>query len=85
MYRWKFGDHHHYKPEELTRVETQALAERADVLVTTQKDYLNLPTRWREAVPNLPLYWLDVEMEVEREAELLEFVAFHLKQKPLHM
>ena len=85
VYRWKFGDHHHYKPEELTRVETQALAERADVLVTTQKDYLNFPTRWREAVPNLPLYWLDVEMEVEREAELLEFVAFHLEQKPLHM
>ena len=85
VYRWKFGDHHHYKPEELTRVETQALAEGADVLVTTQKDFLNLPTRWREAVPNLPLYWLDVDLEVEGEAELLEFVTLHMKQKPLHM
>ena len=85
VYRWKFGDHHHYKPEELARVEQQALAEQADVLLTTQKDFLNLPTRWREAVPNLPLYWLDVEIEVEGEAELLEFVTLHLKQKPLHM
>lgn len=85
IYRWKFGDHHHYKPEELTRVEQQALAEGADVLVTTQKDFLNLPTRWREAAPNLPLYWLDVDLEVEGEAELLEFVTLHLKQKPLHL
>ena len=85
VYRWRFGDHHHYKPEELSRVEKQALAEGAEVLVTTQKDFLNLPTRWREAAPNLPLYWLDVDLEVEGEAELLEFVTLHMKQKPLHM
>ncbi len=85
VYRWDFGDHHHYKPQELRRLEQQALHEKAEILLTTQKDFLNLPPSWLEVMENLPVYWLDVALEVDNADQLLEVVAFQLKQNSLHM
>ena len=83
--RWSFGDHHHYSPQELRRLEQQAVQEEAELLLTTQKDFLNLPTSWLEVTEHLPVYWLDVGMEVDNADKLLEAVSFQLKQDPLHI
>ncbi len=85
VYRWTFGDHHHYKPKELQLLELQALHEKAELLITTQKDFLNLPASWKEVVTRLPVYWLDVELEVDQPEELLEFVSLNLKKNALHV
>ena len=85
VYRWTFGDHHHYKPKELQRLEEQAMSEEAELLITTQKDFLNLPASWKEVLTRLPFYWLDVELEVDKPEELLKFVTLNLKKNTLHV
>ncbi|MEO8027408.1 MAG: tetraacyldisaccharide 4'-kinase, partial [Bryobacteraceae bacterium] len=42
-YRWRFADHHHYRPEELQRLLRRAVSSGAEAIVTTEKDMLNLP------------------------------------------
>ncbi|MBM3748088.1 MAG: tetraacyldisaccharide 4'-kinase [Acidobacteria bacterium] len=70
MFRAGFPDHHAYRIEEL-----RALAARgAQALLTTEKDYRNLPANWREAVAPLRLWWLKIGLEVERADDLLELV-----------
>ena len=75
---WKFGDHHHYKPRELKRMAADAKAAGAEVLLTTEKDLMNLPPEAPALVAPLRLLWLQVEVEIDREAELLEFLESRL-------
>ena len=42
-FTWVFGDHHHYRPRELRRLAAQARSCGASVLLTTEKDAMNLP------------------------------------------
>ena len=61
--QWTFPDHHRY-----TAAELEKMAD-AGVLVTTEKDAMNLPEdRPRE------IYWLKIEMVVEHEERLMEWV-----------
>ena len=84
VFRWAFGDHHVYKPQELKRLEYLSINAKAEVLVTTQKDLFNLPAEVRAVLETLPLYWLEITTEVDNAAELLELVALDLKKKTLH-
>lgn len=70
-WRESFPDHHRY-----TAVEVARLASHADVLVTTQKDIMNLP-----AGISAPVYWLDMRLEFDREEELLEAIRARLQWK----
>ncbi len=49
-YRWPFPDHHPYTPVEIARLAHQARAHGADLLVTTEKDRINLPENLENAL-----------------------------------
>jgi 3-deoxy-D-manno-octulosonic-acid transferase len=70
----EFPDHHRYRPQELQRVAEQMAVLGAEALVTTEKDFVNLCEDWEALIAPLRLYWLKVEMGIEREQELLELV-----------
>jgi len=70
VFRAAFRDHHAYRIEELRELAARG----AEALVTTEKNFRNLPEGWREAVGSLPLLWLKIGVEVEGGAELLELV-----------
>jgi tetraacyldisaccharide 4'-kinase len=72
VFHWAFGDHHPYSPVELQRLLAQARTCGAEVLVTTEKDALNLCDGATEIVSPLKLYWLKIGIEIEREEELWE-------------
>jgi 3-deoxy-D-manno-octulosonic-acid transferase len=67
----EFDDHHRYRPRELDRIRAQAQMKGADALITTQKDAVNLGEGSDELIAPLALYWLEVTLAVEREAEFL--------------
>jgi 3-deoxy-D-manno-octulosonic-acid transferase len=67
--RRAFPDHHHYRPGELRRLAAEARAAGAEALLTTEKDFENLPEGWRRAVHPLPVCCLRIQAEVERADE----------------
>jgi 3-deoxy-D-manno-octulosonic-acid transferase len=66
-FRQEFPDHHRYVVAELKR-----LAAQAPVLLTTEKDAMNLPADAAAAVAPAKLYWLKIGIEIEGEGELLQ-------------
>jgi tetraacyldisaccharide 4'-kinase len=74
VFCWAFGDHHSYRPEELERLAAQAVAAGAEALVTTEKDVLNLREDALALVAPLKLYWLKIDLEIEKEEELLRLI-----------
>ena len=74
VFTWVFGDHHVYKPLQLRRLAAQARSHGSAVLVTTQKDAMNLPDNFAKAIAPVELYWLEVETRVENEGEFLCFI-----------
>ena len=69
--REAFRDHHSYTREELERVAREAQAAGAEVLVTTEKDMMNLPEGLR--LP-LAIECVRIGVEIENEAELLRMI-----------
>jgi tetraacyldisaccharide 4'-kinase len=54
-----FSDHHHYKTSEIASLQRQAYRLGA-YLVTTEKDYFNIPKEFRKSV--IPVqYWVEFE------------------------
>lgn len=78
---WTFGDHHHYRPWELRRMTLHARAAGAEVVVTTEKDLMNLPPAAAELASPLRLMWLRIGLHVEQEDALLEFIRGKLRAK----
>jgi len=66
-----FPDHHHYVDAEI-----EALLQRAPTLVTTEKDWLNLPPRWQA---DARIVAVPIRVEVEHGAELFNQVAARLQ------
>ncbi len=69
-----FGDHHTYCAREIRHLAQQFAAAKAQAAVTTEKDTLNLCEGAIELMSPLPVYWLKIRTEIEREAEFLEFI-----------
>lgn len=67
----EFEDHHHYRPQELRRIAGLALECRAQALVTTEKDAVNLCDGCEDLLGKLPVFWLRIAMEIEGEADLI--------------
>jgi tetraacyldisaccharide 4'-kinase len=65
-----FEDHHRY-----TEAEIEAMLQRAPLLVTTEKDWLNLPERFQR---DGRIVVLPIRVAVERGAELLSLVRARL-------
>jgi tetraacyldisaccharide 4'-kinase len=72
----EFADHHHYRPNELRRLSYQMRSKGADAMVTTEKDAVNLGDPVEDL---LPIYWLEIGVDIEREEELLEELRRGLK------
>jgi len=72
--RVAFDDHHAYRPSEMRRLAQQFLAEKAEAAVTTEKDAINFCEGCAQLMAPLPVYWLKIRMEIERQEEFLRFV-----------
>lgn len=66
-----FGDHHRYRPRDL-----DGLADEAPMWVTTEKDALKIPDAWSRGAD---IRVLAIELEVEDEAALLEWLEGRLR------
>jgi 3-deoxy-D-manno-octulosonic-acid transferase len=73
-FRRVFSDHHPYSPSELRRLAAEASAEGVDALVTTEKDVMNLCGGAAALLRPHPLYWLKIDVEIERDDELLRLI-----------
>lgn len=71
---WPFDDHHRYVARELRRLREHALHMGAAALVTTEKDLPNLPPGALELVAPLPLYVVEIGIEVDGGEELVDRV-----------
>jgi tetraacyldisaccharide 4'-kinase len=69
-----FSDHHQYKCAELRRLARQALDLGAEVLLTTAKDKVNLPTDYAAAIAPLKLCFVEIGLEIEGREELLRLI-----------
>src|SRR5579875_420287 len=67
VFRWAFEDHHSYKRFELQRIAHQARVHGAEILVTTEKDRINCPNHFDNAIAPLDLAWLEIQLELEEE------------------
>jgi tetraacyldisaccharide 4'-kinase len=82
VFRWVFEDHHTYKPVELQYVAKQALLHGAQLLVTTEKDRVNFPSRLSSAIAPLQLAWLEIEIELQDSSAFFAFVENTLRRRP---
>lgn len=76
-----FGDHHRYRPYELRHIAEQFRAKGAAAIVTTEKDSVNLCEGCDDLLAPLPLYWLAVTLEIEREEEFLREIEMRLERR----
>ena len=60
-YRKRFLDHHKYKVDELDRMFQQAKNSGADVMITTEKDAVRIPSTYK---PIIPLFYVRMEIEI---------------------
>ena len=74
----EYEDHHRYRPRELLHIRAQALAKRADALVTTEKDAVNLCDPCDELAAPLPIFWLRAALVIDRESEFLSEIQSRL-------
>lgn len=68
VYSRRFRDHHNYSAADLAAVVGEAGAAGAEMLVTTEKDAVKLEEL---PAPDLPLYYLTIETEVENGEDFL--------------
>ncbi|HUR60022.1 MAG TPA: tetraacyldisaccharide 4'-kinase, partial [Opitutaceae bacterium] len=63
--RERYLDHYRYEPEDIAEVFKMAQTERADCVVTTEKDAVRIS---ESAALSLPLYYLRLEIDILRGA-----------------
>jgi tetraacyldisaccharide 4'-kinase len=70
-----FGDHHHYTQNDLTMLRDRAKSVDAELLVTTQKDWVKLPEN------DLPIFVteLAIAFEEDDESRLFELISQSIK------
>jgi len=64
-FRWPFSDHHRYRPGELRRLRARTAQVGAEALITTEKDSANLPADALELLAPYPVYFVEIEAELE--------------------
>lgn len=75
----EFEDHHAYRPMELRFMGRHFREEGVEAVVTTEKDMVNLCDDPGHLLEPLPLYWLRIGLELDREGEFQEAIAARLK------
>jgi 3-deoxy-D-manno-octulosonic-acid transferase len=64
-FRWSFGDHHHYRIAQLRRLARRARHAGAQAVVTTEKDVANLCPNAFALFSPLPVYALEIDIELD--------------------
>jgi tetraacyldisaccharide 4'-kinase len=78
--RRAFRDHHMYTPDELAQLAAQARSAGSQMLLTTEKDAMNLPAA---PVEGMPLLYLRIRMEIEDEPRFMELISGRLVRQRL--
>ena len=73
--KMSFPDHHRYAAADLESLERTVSQKRADFLLTTEKDIVNLPP---VASLPAPLFWAATELAIPEETELLGWIGRRL-------
>ncbi|HYI95630.1 MAG TPA: tetraacyldisaccharide 4'-kinase, partial [Bryobacteraceae bacterium] len=69
-----FRDHHRFTTQELRDLADKALRVGASALVTTEKDFVNLPADAREIVAPLSLHHLEIRLTMRNETDFLRYI-----------
>ncbi|MGA2737862.1 MAG: tetraacyldisaccharide 4'-kinase [Bryobacteraceae bacterium] len=77
--RIEFEDHHTYKPRELRYMGRQFRDDGIGAVLTTEKDLVNLCEDSAHLLAPLPLYWLRIGVELDREDEFLAAISQRLR------
>jgi tetraacyldisaccharide 4'-kinase len=77
--RIEFEDHHAYKPRELRYMGREFRDDGIQAVVTTEKDLVNLCDDPGHLLAPLPLYWLRIGVQLDRENEFLDALAQRLR------
>jgi tetraacyldisaccharide 4'-kinase len=77
--RVEFEDHHAYNPRELRYMGRHFRDEGVEAVVTTEKDFVNLCEDPGHLLAPLPLYWLRIGVELDREDEFLDAILQRLR------
>jgi tetraacyldisaccharide 4'-kinase len=77
VFHWAFGDHHHYTCTQVQRLAEQAQMNGSNLLLTTEKDAMNLPDSAAATLEHagVEVCWLKIGVHVEKEDQLLELIA----------
>lgn len=76
--RWALSDHHQYRPHQVRRMARQAQVAGVQLLLTTEKDSVNLPAEFPELAAPLRIWWLRMEVAMDREPEFLGWLLYNL-------
>jgi tetraacyldisaccharide 4'-kinase len=76
VFHWAFDDHHHYTCAQVERLAAQAKLHGSNVMLTTEKDAMNLPDSTAAVLEHagVELFWLKIGVHVEKEEQLLELI-----------
>ena len=76
MFHWAFGDHYHYSCAQVERLAAQAQMHGSNLLLTTEKDAMNLPDSTAATLERagVELHWLKIGVHVEKEEQLLALI-----------
>jgi tetraacyldisaccharide 4'-kinase len=64
-----FGDHHDYSKADIDRILRAARSAWADVIVTTEKDWVKVEPLWASVTDALPLWRIDMEIQFLGDGE----------------
>lgn len=78
VYRRSFADHHRYSAREIDALARAATDAGAGILVTTEKDAMNLPADTAGRLAPLKLRWLRIGLRVAGEDRLIEAIRARL-------
>ena len=76
--RIEFEDHHTYKPRELRIMGSRFREEGVQAILTTEKDMVNLCEDVTHFFAPLPLYWLHIGVDIDREDEFMAAISARL-------
>jgi len=72
--RYEYEDHHQYAPAEIRLLAQHARDVRAEIVLTTEKDEINLDPHYPSIMGEIRLYRLEIGTEIERREELLDLI-----------
>jgi tetraacyldisaccharide 4'-kinase len=76
VFHWAFRDHCRYTCDQVARLAAQAQMNGSNVLLTTEKDAMNLPdfAPAELARAGVDLFWLKIDIQIEQEDKLLDLI-----------